>query len=165
MTLDSYQNGVKNLQSNLLNYAFILTSDRRSAYQLLQDTTSAILSRREDFTGEQSLKDWAFSTMHHICIKKYPRIIRPVHVGGTSPRIVVGEVHETECEKCNWLVEEKAVTAEIFAINDADAAACIKLHVKGYTLNEIAGRRGTTAATITGNLFSALGNLISRLYA
>jgi len=39
-TTPSFQTNLMNIQSNLLNFAYMLTSNRDDAYDLLQDTPS-----------------------------------------------------------------------------------------------------------------------------
>ena len=39
MSSAKFQTNLMNLQNNLLNFAYMLTSNREDAYELLQDTT------------------------------------------------------------------------------------------------------------------------------
>lgn len=166
MTLDNYQNSIRDLQTNLLNYAFILTSDRRNAYQLLNDTTAAVLSRRNDFTGEEPLKEWIMAKMYAIFIKKYPRIVHKVKVGqpaGIRYQMQKSVDYSAEAG-CEWLIEEPRVSQAICAITDKEECLWVKLFVKGYTLNEIATRRSRALSRIKERVSHAMHSILSQLH-
>ncbi len=54
------------LQSNLLNFAYMLTSNRDDAYDLLQDTTLKVLDNEEKFAENVNFKGWVFTIMRNI---------------------------------------------------------------------------------------------------
>ena len=62
-----------NLQSNLLNFAFMLTSNRDDAYDLLQDTTLKALDNEEKYAEGTNFKAWVFTIMRNIFINNYRR--------------------------------------------------------------------------------------------
>ena len=47
MGTQEFQNKLMSLQSNLLNFAYMLTSNRDNAYDLLQDTTLKALDNEK----------------------------------------------------------------------------------------------------------------------
>ena len=49
MNSPQFQERLLNLQSNLLNFAYMLTSDREEAHDLLQDTTLKALDNEEKY--------------------------------------------------------------------------------------------------------------------
>ena len=49
MGSDKFQSKLMDLQSNMLNFAYMLTSNRDDAYDLLQDTTLKALDNEEKF--------------------------------------------------------------------------------------------------------------------
>ena len=52
----NFENKLLSLQSNLLNFAYLLTSNRDDAYDLLQDTTLKALDN-EDKIGRASCRE------------------------------------------------------------------------------------------------------------
>lgn len=64
------------LQDNMLNFAFILTSNREEARDLLQDTTLKVLDNQDKFAEDTNFKGWVFTIMRNIFINNYRRIVR-----------------------------------------------------------------------------------------
>ncbi len=54
----SVQTKLMALQNNLLNFAYILTSNRDDAYDLLQDTTLKVLDNEEKYSENINFKGW-----------------------------------------------------------------------------------------------------------
>ena len=50
MSASNFQTKLLGLQSNLLNFAYLLTSNRDDAYDLLQDTTLKALDNEDGFS-------------------------------------------------------------------------------------------------------------------
>lgn len=53
-----FQSNLMNLQGNLLNFAYMLTSNRDDAYDLLQDTTLKALDNEEKYSEGTNFKGW-----------------------------------------------------------------------------------------------------------
>ena len=59
------------LQSNMMNFAMMLTSNRDDAEDLLQDTTLKVLDNAEKFAENTNFKGWVFTIMRNIFINNY----------------------------------------------------------------------------------------------
>ena len=70
------QQQLLDLQDNMLNFAYTLTSDREEARDLLQDTTLKVLDNQEKFAEGTNFKGWVFTIMRNIFINNYRRIVR-----------------------------------------------------------------------------------------
>ena len=55
MGTEKFQNDLMRLQSNLLNFAYMLTSNRDDAYDLLQDTTLKALDNEAKYAENTNL--------------------------------------------------------------------------------------------------------------
>ena len=64
------------LQSNLLNFAYTLTSNRDDAQDLLQDTTLRALDNEDKYVDNVNFKGWVFTIMRNIFINNYRKIVR-----------------------------------------------------------------------------------------
>ena len=53
---DSFKQRILGLQSNLLNFAFQLTTDREAAQDLLQDTTLKALDNEDKYVDNVNFK-------------------------------------------------------------------------------------------------------------
>ena len=68
------------LQGNLLNFAYMLTSNRDNAYDLLQDTTLKALDNESKYVDNTNFKGWVFTIMRNIFINNYRRVARSATV-------------------------------------------------------------------------------------
>ncbi|MCI9608576.1 MAG: RNA polymerase sigma factor, partial [Muribaculaceae bacterium] len=68
------------LQANMLNFAYMLTSNRDDAYDLLQDTMVKALDNSDKYVENTNFKGWVFTIMRNIFINNYRRIARSATV-------------------------------------------------------------------------------------
>lgn len=61
MNSNSFQQRLLGLQDNLLNFAYMLTSNREEAKDLLQDTTLKALDNEEKYIDNINFKGWVFT--------------------------------------------------------------------------------------------------------
>ena len=61
MSASNFQTKLLGLQSNLLNFAYLLTSNRDDAYDLLQDTTLKALDNEDKYVENVNFKGWVFT--------------------------------------------------------------------------------------------------------
>ncbi len=80
MSSKVFENKLIALQSNLLNFAYMLTSNRDDAYDLLQDTTLKVLDNEDKYTENTNFKGWVFTVMRNIFINNYRRAVRSATV-------------------------------------------------------------------------------------
>ena len=73
-TSTTFQSNLMNLQSNLLNFAYMLTSNRDDAYDLLQDTTLKALDNQDKYAEGTNFKGWVFTIMRNLFINNYRSI-------------------------------------------------------------------------------------------
>lgn len=67
----SFQDRLVGLQSNLLNFAYQLTTNRQQAEDLLQDTTLKALDNQDKYVDNVNFKGWIFTIMRNIFINNY----------------------------------------------------------------------------------------------
>ena len=72
----NFQTKLLGLQSNLLNFAYMLTSNRDDAYDLLQDTTLKALDNEDKYVDNVNFKGWVFTIMRNIFINNYRKVVR-----------------------------------------------------------------------------------------
>jgi len=76
MASAKFQSNLMSLQSNLLNFAYMLTSNRDDAYDLLQDTTLKALDNEDKYAENTNFKGWVFTIMRNIFINHSRRSVR-----------------------------------------------------------------------------------------
>ena len=103
------------LQTNLLNFAYTLTSNRDDAYDLLQDTTLKALTSEDKYVDNVNFKGWIFTIMRNLFINNYRKQMRSVVVVDQSDDLY--QLNATASETDN--PEDSLNTREI---NDAISA-------------------------------------------
>ena len=138
MASAKFQINLMALQANLLNFAYMLTSNRDDAYDLLQDTTLKALDNEEKYAENTNFKGWVFTIMRNIFINNYRRNVRSATIVDTTDNLYhLNLSQESRFES----PEETYGAAEITdAINEfADEYRIpFSMHVAGYKYNEIA---------------------------
>ena len=79
------------LQSNLMNFAYQLTTSREAAQDLVQDTTLKVLDNEAKYVDNINFKGWVFTIMRNIFINNYRRQVRNATVVDTTEEI--GRAH------------------------------------------------------------------------
>ncbi len=158
-----FQERLLSLQGNMLNFAYILTSNRDDAYDLLQVTTLKVLDNEDKYVENTNFKGWVFTIMRNIFINNYRRAARvsvkvdtsddlyqlnlPQDSGFQSPEnsYAAGEVHE--------------------AINSFSPAYKVpfSMHLAGYRYSEIAEYMHLPVGTIKSRIYYARQRLRTML--
>ena len=153
MEATTFQNRLMGLQANLLNFAYMLTSNRDDAYDLLQDTTLKALDNREKYVDNTNFKGWVFTIMRNIFINNYRRIARSATV-----------IDQTEdCYHLN-LSQDSGLESPDGSYTAAEITSAINefpekyrvpfsMHVAGYKYEEIAEKLGTPLGTVKSRIF------------
>lgn len=80
MSSKNFKTKLLDLQSNMLNFAYLLTSNRDDAYDLLQDTTLKALDNEDKYVDNTNFKGWVFTIMRNIFINNYRKVVRTATV-------------------------------------------------------------------------------------
>ncbi len=162
MASAKFQINLMALQANLLNFAYMLTSNRDDAYDLLQDTTLKALDNEEKYAENTNFKGWVFTIMRNIFINNYRRNVRSATIVDTTDNLYhLNLSQESRFES----PEETYCAAEITdAINEfADEYRIpFSMHVAGYKYNEIAEHMHLPLGTVKSRIFFARKKLQER---
>lgn len=153
MASANFEQKLMGLQGNLLNFAYMLTSNRDDAYDLLQDTTLKVLGNEEKYVENTNFKGWVFTIMRNIFINNYRRVARSATV-----------IDQTEdCYHLNLCQESGLETPEgSFAAGEITAAinefpekyrVPFSMHVAGYKYNEISEKMDLPLGTVKSRIF------------
>ncbi len=80
----SFINKLLGLQSNLMSFAYQLTSNREAAEDLVQDTTLKVLDNEEKYVDNVNFKGWVLTIMRNIFINNYRRQVRSATIIDTT---------------------------------------------------------------------------------
>ncbi|GFI14186.1 ECF RNA polymerase sigma factor SigH [Muribaculaceae bacterium] len=158
----SFQNNLMSIQANLLNFAYMLTSNRDDAYDLLQDTTLKALDNSEKYADNTNFKAWVFTIMRNIFINNYRRSSRAATIVDTTDNLYhLNLSQDSRFES----PEESYGAAEITAaINEfpEEYRVPFSMHVAGYKYNEIAEHMNLPLGTVKSRIFFARKKLQER---
>ena len=155
MTPQVFQSKLMSLQSNMLNFAYMLTSNRDDAQDLLQDTTLKVLDNADNYLENTNFKGWVFTIMRNLFINNYRRMSRSATV-----------IDKTEdLYHLNLSQDSGLATPEgSFGANEISRAIDnfpdeyripFSMHVAGYKYNEIAEHMSLPLGTIKSRIYYA----------
>ena len=160
---NSFRKNLINLQSNLMNFAYQLTSDREAAADLLQDTTLKALDNEEKFTSDANFKGWVMTIMRNIFINNYRKTVRHAKIVDTTEDLYhINTSQESALETPDGSMTVKEINA-ILATFDEEFRVPFNMHVAGYKYSEIAEELNLPVGTVKSRIFFARKRLRAAL--
>lgn len=160
MASAKFQHSLMNIQSNMLNFAYMLTSNRDDAYELLQSTTLKALVNEDKYTEGTDFKGWIFTIMRSTFANDFKS--QPVDTSDSVYKLNL--TRDSFVEVPVDCVEESRLT-EILKDLDQTSRAVMSMHLVGYNYTEIAEYIGTTKHDVRVCIRNASRELSSRLSA
>lgn len=155
MSSKNFQTKLLDLQSNLLNFAYLLTSNRDDAYDLLQDTTLKALDNEDKYVDNVNFKGWVFTIMRNIFINNYRKVVRSATIiDQTEDLYHLSLPQDSGLETPEGSMAAQEITAAINTFSD-DYRIPFSMHVAGYKYNEIAEKMGLPLGTVKSRIFFA----------
>ncbi len=162
MATSAFQTKLMSLQSNMLNFALMLTSNRDNAYDLLQDTTLKALDNEDKYTENTNFKGWVFTIMRNIFINNYRRVARSATViDQTEDLYHLNISQDSGFETPEGSFQAGEITSAINAMTD-EYRIPFSMHVAGYKYNEIADKMNLPLGTVKSRIFFARKKLQER---
>ncbi|MBD5332552.1 MAG: sigma-70 family RNA polymerase sigma factor [Bacteroides sp.] len=162
MASKEFETKLMGLQSNLLNFAYMLTSNRDNAYDLLQDTTLKALDNESKYVDNTNFKGWVFTIMRNIFINNYRRNVRSATVVDQTEDLY----HLNLSQDSGFATPEGSygaaeITAAINEFSD-EYRIPFSMHVAGYKYGEIAEKMNLPLGTVKSRIFFARKKLQTR---
>ncbi len=155
MSSKKFQSKLLGMQSNLLNFAYILTSNRDDAHDLLQDTTLKALDNEDKYVDNINFKGWVFTIMRNIFINNYRRIVRSATIiDQTEDLYHLNLPQDSGFDTPEGSITAKEITEAIDAFSD-EYRIPFSMHVAGYKYNEIAEEMNLPLGTVKSRIFFA----------
>lgn len=143
------------LQGNMLNFAYMLTSNRDDAYDLLQDTTLKVLDNEEKYVENTNFKGWVFTIMRNIFINNYRKVAREATVvDQTEDLYHLNLSQDSGLETTEGGIAVAEITRAINSFSD-DYRIPFSMHISGYKYSEIAEKMGLPLGTVKSRIFFA----------
>ncbi len=155
MSSKKFQSKLMSLQSNLLNFAYILTSNRDDAYDLLQDTTLKALDNEDKYVENVNFKGWVFTIMRNIFINNYRKVVRSsTIIDQTEDLYHLNLPQDSGFESPEGSYAAREISELINSFSD-DYRIPFSMHVAGYKYSEIAEEMGLPLGTVKSRIFFA----------
>ncbi|MDY3857498.1 MAG: RNA polymerase sigma factor [Muribaculaceae bacterium] len=155
MSTKNFQTKLLAIQSNLLNFAYLLTSNRDDAYDLLQDTTLKALDNEDKYVENVNFKGWVFTIMRNTFINNYRKVVRSATViDQTEDLYHLNLPQESGLETPEGTVSAGEISDAINSFSD-DYRIPFSMHVAGYKYNEIAEKMNLPLGTVKSRIFFA----------
>lgn len=155
MSSKNFQTKLLDLQSNLLNFAYLLTSNRDDAYDLLQDTTLKALDNEDKYVENVNFKGWVFTIMRNIFINNYRKGVRSATIiDQTEDLYHLNLPQESGFETPEGSLAAKEITDAINSFSD-EYRVPFSMHVAGYKYSEIAEEMNLPLGTVKSRIFFA----------
>ena len=155
MSSKNFQTKLLALQSNLLNFAYLLTNNRDDAYDLLHDTTLKALDNEEKYIDNVNFKGWVFTIMRNIFINNYRKVVRSATIiDQTEDLYHLNLPQDSGLDTPEGSVAAQEITAAINSFSD-DYRIPFSMHVAGYKYSEISEKMGLPLGTVKSRIFFA----------
>ena len=162
MSSKTFQAKLLAVQDNLLNFAYILTSNHDDAYDLLQDTTLKVLDNEDKYVDNVNFKGWVFTIMRNIFINNYRRGQRAATVVDTTDNLYHLNIsQDSGLEAPEDTLHAGEITKAIESFPD-EYRIPFSMHVAGYKYNEIAEHMSLPLGTVKSRIFFARKKLQER---
>lgn len=155
MSSKNFKTKLLDLQSNMLNFAYLLTSNRDDAYDLLQDTTLKELDNEDKYVDNTNFKGWVFTIMRNIFINNYRKVVRTATVVDRTDDLYHLNIYqESGLATPEGTVSAIEISAAINSFSD-DYRVPFTMHVSGYKYHEIAKEMNLPLGTVKSRIFFA----------
>ena len=155
MASKEFETKLMALQGNLLNFAYMLTSNRDNAYDLLQDTTLKALDNESKYVDNTNFKGWVFTIMRNIFINNYRKVVRSATIiDQTEDLYHLNLPQESGLDTPEGSYAAGEITDAINSFSD-DYRIPFSMHVAGYKYNEIAEHMNLPLGTVKSRIFFA----------
>ena len=155
MNTPQFQERLLDLQMNLLNFAYMLTSDREEAQDLLQDTTLKALDNEDKYIDNVNFKGWVVTIMRNIFINNYRRIVRnQTIVDQTEDLYHLNLPQESGFDTPDGSYTVQEIMKAINSFSD-EYRIPFSMHIEGFKYHEIAEKTQLPLGTVKSRIFFA----------
>lgn len=150
MSNRAFTQQLMSVQSNMLSFAYMLTSDRKAAHALVQDATLCALDREAHYHDSIPFKSWVFGMMRNIFAAEYKS--KSYTADNSDSLYSLGLDLTGEYPQETYDVE--AITEAVDTM-EHEGRVSFSMYVCGYSDHEIAEHLGNTVGAVKSCLRKA----------
>jgi RNA polymerase sigma-70 factor (ECF subfamily) len=148
-----FRKELENIQSELLRFAYKLTSNRDDANDLLQETSLKALDNENKYIPDTNFKAWIYTIMRNIFINNYRKIIRDqTHVDKTDNLIQLNLSQDSGFESTESAYDLKEIHRIVNAL-PVEYKIPFSMHISGFKYREIAEKLQLPLGTVKSRIF------------
>lgn len=163
MTTIEFNIKLVSLESNLRNYARMLTHNEEDANDLVQETFLKVLENRDKFDVSTNMKAWTYTIMKNTFINAYRRAKRSNEIVDFSEGgYLYGLNTPDAAEKPDEALRAQEINGAISHLS-AEHREAFQLFNDGYKYKEIADMLGLSIGTVKSRIFFGRRRLMDAL--
>ena len=153
MRTATFAQNLLNVQTELLNFAYKLTSDREDANDLLQETSLKALDNEEKYTAETNFKGWIYTIMRNIFINNYRKTLRDqTYVDQTDNLFYLNQNIDIETDSTEGSYDLKEMRRIVNAL-PKEYRVPFAMYVSGFKYREIVDKLNLPLGTIKSRIY------------
>lgn len=155
MSTNQFQQKVLEIQSNMFNFAMMLTGNREDANDLVQDTTLKVLDNQDKYIDNVNFKGWVLTIMRNIFINNYRKIVRSqTIIDQTEDLYHLNLSQDSGFDTPDGSYTVKEINSAISNLNK-ELKNPFSMFLAGYKYNEIAEKLALPLGTVKSRIYFA----------
>lgn len=153
MRTANFAQDLLSVQTELLNFAYKLTADRKEANDLLQETSLKALDNEDKYTAETNFKGWIYTIMRNIFINNYRKALRDqTYVDQTDNQFYLNQNIDIEGDSTEGSYDLKEMRRIVNAL-PKEYRIPFSMYVSGFKYREIADKLGLPLGTVKSRIY------------
>lgn len=155
MSKHGFRDSLMSIQSKMLSFAYMLTSNKDDAYDLLQDTTLKVLDNESKYAENINFRGWVFTIMRNIFINNYRRRVRSAMIVDSTEDLARLNIAQNSVEESpEGAYGANEITEAINSFSE-DFRIPFSMHIAGYKYSEIAEKMQLPLGTVKSRIYVA----------